>query len=583
VVNLSALETFFQEKRPFFLEGAGIFNFGQGAVGPGSVYRNLFYSRRIGRRPQLGAPEPFSDIPAASTILGAAKLTGRSGAGWSVGVLEALTQEEQARFRNPATQQNEAVIAEPLTNYFVGRAVKQSNSGQSRLGAIITAVNRDTKDARVSESLRSAALTGGLDWSHEWARRAWRFSGFLAGSHVRGSTSALVLTQQSAQRYYQRPDADHLSLDPDATSLTGFAAQAQLYKQSGRHWIGDVGVYAVSPGYEVNDLGFQSRADQIGVNGRIVYRQQQPGKRLRSYEFWSSFGYNTNFDWLPIGNVINGGVGAQLLNFSSFNISLGTSRGTNDDRLTRGGPSSRTTTNQQLFLSFNSDHRRKATFSVNGGAMKWESGGWYRQAGAALTIKPAPSWNLSIGPNLEASFDPGQYVTRVSDPLASATFGQRYVFAGIRTTTLGMETRLNVTFSPLVSLQLYAQPFLSRGDYGRLKELSRPGRFSFLHYDEVGSFSPQNGGGSFLVDPDGNGPAPAFTALNYDFNLRSLRGNAVLRWEWRPGSTVFFAWQQTRSDYALLGDFDFARDRRALFRAQPDNIFLIKVNYWLNP
>jgi hypothetical protein len=583
VVNLSALETFFQEKRPFFLEGAGIFNFGQGAVGPGSVYRNLFYSRRIGRRPQLGAPEPFSDVPDASTILGAAKLTGRPAAGWSVGVLEALTQEEQARFRNPVTRQSESAIAEPLTNYFAGRAIRQSRDGQSRLGGMITTVNRDTEDARVAQHLRSAGYTAGLDWSHEWARRAWRFSGFLAGSHVRGAPDAMLRTQQSAQRYYQRPDADHLSIDPAASTLSGFAAQAQIYKQSGRHWIGDLGVYAVSPGYEVNDLGFQSRADQMGLNGRIVYRQQQPGRRLRSYEFWSSFGYNTNFDWLPIGNSLNGGVWAQFLNFSSINVSLGTSQGTNDDRLTRGGPLSRTTTNKQLFLGYNSDHRRKTTFSLHGGAMIWQSGGWYRQAGASLTIKPAPNWNLSIGPNLEAALDPGQYVTRVADPLATATYGQRYVFAAIRTTTLGMETRLNVTFSPMLSLQLYAQPFLSSGDYGDLKELRRPGAFSFLPYHESGTITPQNGGASFLIDPDGSGPAPAFTAFNNDFNVRSLRGNAVLRWEWRPGSTVFFAWQQTRSDYALVGDFDFARDRRALFRAQPDNIFLIKVNYWLNP
>ncbi len=583
VVNLSALETFYQEKRPFFLEGAGIFNFGLGAVGPGSVYRNLFYSRRIGRRPQLGAPSSLSDIPDASTILGAAKLTGRPGSGWSIGVLEALTQKEEARFRYLTTQQDGSAIAEPLTNYFVGRAVKQSADGMTRFGGLITSVNRADDDPRVAQFLRSDAFTGGLDWSHEWARRAWRSSGYFAGSHVRGDARAISSTQLNPQRYYQRPDADHLELDTDATSLGGFAAQAQIFKQSGLHWIGDLGAYAVSPGYEVNDLGFQSRADQIGVNGRIVYRQQTPGKRLRNYEIWSSFGYNANFDRLPIGNTLDGGVWAQFLNFSSLGISTGTNLGTNDDRLTRGGPLSRTTTNQRVFLNYNSDYRKRTTYSLNVGGNQWESGGWYKQASAFLTLKPAPNWNVSVGPNLQRYFDPGQYVMAVNDPLASATFGRRYVFAGIRSTTLVMETRLNVTFSPELSLQFYAQPFISSGDYGSLKELRQPGTFSFNEYDRVGTVTEQNNGESFRVDPDGNGRAPAFHAPNNDFNLRSLRGNAVVRWEWRPGSTVFFAWQQTRSDSALRGNFDVGRDRRALFQAQPDNIFLLKINYWLNP
>ena len=581
VVNLSALETFFQEKRPFFLEGASIFNFGLGAVGPGSSYRNLFYSRRIGRRPQLGAPSPLADVPDASTILGAAKLTGRQN-GWSIGIMEALTQEETARYRMIDGIEDNTAIAEPLTNYLVGRAVKQSSDGMTRVGIIGTSVLRDADDDRVAQFLRSDAFTGGFDWSHEWSRRAWRFSGFAAASHVRGDESAIGATQRGAQRYYQRPDADHIELDPTATTLSGFAAQAQLFKQSGLHWTGDIGAYAVSPGYEVNDLGFQSRADVFGVNGRVMYNENRPGKYLRSYGLWSSFGYNTNFDWLPTGNTIDGGLYGTFLGFSSFNINTGVSFGTNDDRLTRGGPLSRTTTSTRLGVNFSSDPRKNYTLFGNLHGMRWESGGWYQQANALVTLKPAPNWNVSIGPNLQRVFDPGQYVMVVDDALATATFGKRYVFADIHTTTLAMETRLNITFSPVLSLQLYAQPFISSGDYGELKELKQAGTFSFNEFANTGTITQQTNG-KFLVDPDGSGPAPSFTAPNSDFNLRSLRGNAVLRWEWRPGSTVFFAWQQNRSDNAPIGDFDLTRDRRALFSAQPDNVFLVKVNYWINP
>ena len=582
VVNLSAFETFFQEKRPFFLEGAGIFNFGMGAVGPGSQYRNLFYSRRVGRRPQVGAPSQFSDMPDATTILGAAKLSGRPGAGWSVGVLEALTQEESARYRDATTQQTLTSVAEPMTNYFVGRAIRQSGDGMTRIGGIATAVNRTNGDARIADVLRADAYTAGLDFSHEWSQRSWRLSGFVAGSRVGGSANAIANTQRSAARYFQRPDADHLEFDAAATELTGYTAQAQIYKQSGLHWTGDLGLYAASPGYEVNDLGFQSRADQAGINGRVIYQENRPGKVIRNYNFWSSFGYNTNFDALPIGNTIDFGANTEFVNFHSIGINGGVSFGTNDDRLTRGGPLSRTTTAKRFGLDYSSNYRANTTYSANVFFMRWQSGGWYNQGSASLTLKPRPSWNVSIGPNVNTVFDPGQYLTAITDANATHTFGRRYVFADLRQTTVSLDTRLNVTFSPALSLQLFAQPFLSSAEFGVPKEFRKPGTFTFNDYRQVGSL--QDNGSSYRIDPDGNGPSAAFNIGKQDFNLRSLRGNAVLRWEWRPGSTVFFAWQQTREDYVDgLGDFDFTRDRRALFKTAPDNIFLVKLSYWLNP
>ena len=581
VVNLSAFETFFQEKRPFFLEGADIFSFGMGAVGPGSIYSNLFYSRRVGRAPQLGAPSPLADVPSSSSILGAAKLSGRPGSGWSVGMLEALTQKETAHFRSLTTGIDDDAVAEPLTNYFVGRALKQSATGATKIGGIAAAVNRLSDDARVDGSLRESAYTGGIDWSHEWAERTWRFSGFVAGSGVMGSEDAIASTQRSASRYYQRPDADHLELDPAATSLTGFAAQTQIFKQSGQHWIGDFALYAVSPGYEVNDLGFQSRADQLGLNGRFVYQENRPGKLLRSYSVYSVIGYNTNFDWLPIGNTLEGGTNLTFKGFESLNINLGTSFGTNDDRLTRGGPLSRTTTNRRISVNYNSNWRKNTTYWASIHFMNWESGGWYRSYNTSLTLKPAPSWNISLGPTLQRVFDPGQYIQGVNDPLATATFGRRYVFADLRQTTLSLDTRLNVTFSPMLSLQLYAQPFLSSAQLGEPKEFRKPGTFTFNDYRQTGTLEQH--GATYHIDPDGGGPAAPFDVDKQDFNLRSLRGNAVLRWQWRPGSAVYFAWQQTREDYAAFGDFDFSRERRELFRAQPDNIFLVKFSYWLNP
>jgi hypothetical protein len=445
----------------------------------------------------------------------------------------------------------------------------------------MTAVNRDADDARVSGALRSAGYTGGLDWSHEWARRAWRFSGFLAGSHVRGDPLAIAATQRSAQRYFQQPDADHLALNTNARSLSGFTGQVQIYKQSGLHWTGDLALYAVSPGYEVNDLGFQSRADQLGMNGRLVYQENRPGKILRNYGVASTVGYNTNFDAVPIGNSISLGAFGEFLNFHGFNVDVGGSLGTNDDRLTRGGPLGRNTTQRWFSLNYYSNYRRNTAYNASAFASRWQSGGWYVEGSAGLTLKPAPNWNIAFGPRLQRVFDPGQYLTDLADPLATTTFGRRYVFADLRQTTLALDTRLNVTFSPRLSLQMYAQPFLSGAAFGAPKEFKQPRTFTFTDYSVNGTVQERTD--DYLIDPDASGPAPSFTVDKSDFNLRSLRGNAVLRWEWRPGSTVFFAWQQMRQQVGDHGDFNFNRDRRALFRAAPDNVFLVKLSYWVNP
>src|SRR5262249_51921405 len=203
---------------------------------------------------------------------------------------------------------------------------------------------------------------------------------------------------------------DHLELDPNATSLSGVAAQTQIFKQSGLHWVGDFALYAASPGYEVNDLGFQSRADQLGLNGRLVYQENRPGKLFRNYNLSTVIGYNTNFDWLPIGNTLDGGASFTFKGFENLKLNVGTSFGTNDDRLTRGGPLSRTTTQRRLSLNYNSNYRKNTTYNGSYLQIDWESGGWYRDYNAGLTVKPAPSWNITVGPELSRVYDPGQYI-----------------------------------------------------------------------------------------------------------------------------------------------------------------------------
>ncbi|HEU4884115.1 MAG TPA: DUF5916 domain-containing protein, partial [Longimicrobium sp.] len=249
VVNLTAFETQFEERRPFFVEGSEIFRFG------GDGTNLAFYSRRIGRPPTLVPNVDAVDVPSTTRILGAMKLSGRTQGGWSIGVLDAVTRREEARFRLPGDTENQSLTAEPLTNFFVGRARRETRAGQTAIGGFVGAVNRDLDTDALNASLRSAAFSGGVDIFHQWAERNWTLTGFLAGSHVRGDQGAIISTQRLPYHYFARPDADHLQLDTSLTSLSGFAGAVRVARQMGRHWNVNGRLNTISPGYEVSDLG----------------------------------------------------------------------------------------------------------------------------------------------------------------------------------------------------------------------------------------------------------------------------------------------------------------------------------------
>jgi Domain of unknown function (DUF5916)/Carbohydrate family 9 binding domain-like len=583
-VNLSAFETQRGERRPFFLEGAEIFDFGRGSLSPGAPNRGVFYSRRIGRRPQLGAPTGAADVPEQATILGAAKLSGKT-AGWSLGTLAAVTQEERARWLAEDGGAHTSV-AEPMTGYFVGRAVREMREGQSSVGVIATAVRRRL-DEDAAASLRSSAYAGGVDFSHEWARRAWRLSGYAVASRIAGSPGAIAAAQTTSARYLQRPDTDHLGFDPERTSLSGYSALVQLSRQSGEHWRGDLALSATTPGYEINDLGFQQRADQRVAFGRLIYLENTPGRLFRSYRFDAVGWVMTNGAGERVGSNLFLGTEWRLSNYWRYVLNASYAFRNTHDRLTRGGPAALYPAEGRLYTELNTDSRKPV--SLSGGLYLRGSGeaGWERDLWLSLGLKPSSRWNVSIGPELNRQGVGAQYVATAADSLASATYGSRYVFARMDQTSLSLTTRLNWTFTPDLSLQVYAQPFITAADFGGYKELEAPGTFDFAVYGrDRGTVTPA--GDAFRIDPDGEGPAGAFTVGERfgqrDFNLRSLKGNAVLRWEWRPGSTLYLAWQQARADTELgTGTFRLGRDRAALFRTQPDNVFILKVSYWLNP
>jgi hypothetical protein len=602
VVNLTAFETRFQEKRPFFVEGAGIFSFGQGGGrggpgGGGGMMRmfgggggggggggptQLLYSRRIGDSPRGRVPHDaaYEEVPEATTILGAAKLTGQTANGWSIGLMEAVTGRETADYVDDLRQGHEAEVA-PLANFLVGRLRKDFRDGQSAIGVIGTAVNRDLSDENLALELRSSAYTGGLDFFHEWADRAWSLTGQLAGSRIAGEAEVISDAQRSSARYYQRPDAHHVELDPAATSLTGYTGSLELRRQAGLHWRGGAEFSFTSPGFEVNDLGYQRNADRRDAEVSLEYQENRPGDVLRRWEVSAEPRVSWNFNGDRLDTQLSIRSNFTFLNYWSSRLSYERQFESMDDRLTRGGPLAKKPSSHQISLNQTTDFSKPVSGMANVTRTWDEAGGSRTSYFASVGIKTSSTWELSLGPRLSINESVAQYVGDEEDPEATHTFGARYLFADLKQTTLSMDTRLNVTFSPNLSLELYAQPFIATGDYGTLKELAAPGTFNFNRFGiDIGEVTYDEDGDA-TIDPDGAGPAESFTVSNRDFNRVSLRGTGVVRWEWRPGSTLFFVWQQNRSKSNGYGDFDLARDVDELFAGDAHNVFMVKATYWI--
>jgi hypothetical protein len=589
-INLSAFETRFGERRPFFVEGAEILRFGEG----GGVNTNLFYSRRIGRNPQGPVPSTavYADVPGATTILGAVKLTGKPADGWSVGVLQAVTARERATYVDAHGAENRVPV-EPLSNYLVGRVRRDLDQGRTSYGLIGTAVNRQLDEPGLAARLRSAAYAGGVDVSRETAGREWHIAAEFTPSLVLGEPEAILRTQLSSARYFQRPDASHLELDPSATSLFGYAAKASLAKQTG-DWRGQLVATAIDPGFEVNDIGFQTQADRLDLSLNFGRDSNTPGPILQGFgvRFGPSLTWNYGRDRIGSDFGIFGG--GRFHNFSGFSGRLARNFSSWNDRLTRGGPVTHSPGGYSANISLNTDPRKSWTARINTGFFSDDAGASRRNLGANVSLLFSEIYRIQFGPSIGRNRPVAQYVTTRVDPTATHTYGHRYVFAPIEQTTFSLETRFNVTFTPNMTLEFYGEPFLASGRFGALKELAAPRTFDFLEYGtDVGTIS-RTSDGRFTIDPDGpGGPAPSFQVPDLNFNVRSLNGNAVMRWEWRPGSTLFLVWQQTRSDrltpfntdpaHREVGRFAFDRDARDLFAIRPDNVFMVKVNYWLNP
>lgn len=582
VINLSAFETFYKEKRPFFIEGNNITNFNLG-VGDGSVGNdNIFYSRRIGRRPQTDPDLKdgwSADPPAFTNILGAAKLTGKTKDGLSVGFIEAVTAEMSARIDTEGGRINQTV--EPLTNYLVGRVQKDINQGNTLIGGIFTSTNRDL-DPRLAAILHNGAYTGGIDFTQYFKKKAWMVSLSAAFSDVTGSKEAITSTQLSSARYYQRPGISYVRLDSSRTSLAGSGGKLSVMKLNGHLNIMGVVTWK-SPGFELNDIGYLRQADQILSVLWFGYNEWRPKGIYNRYNVnfdvfnmnnfggnWLTTGFETNLS-MTFKNLWNAWVygNATLPQLSTS--------------LLRGGPIMKYPGNSNFNLGLNTDFRKKFVLNLNAGtSFGYNKSNANYFANVSLDIKPAKYLLISLSPNVSYSTDQLQYVTTLefSDNSGPVTINQnRYIFATIDQKTIGASIRVNVNLTPDLTLQYWGQPFIASGRYYNYKYITNPMADKFTDRFHTYTTAEISDNGNEYDVYDTHGANPDYQIGYNNFNYKAFLSNLVIRWEYNPGSTVFLVWSQTRSGSDGTGRMDYFNNINYLFSYKPTNIFLVKFSY----
>lgn len=580
-VNLTAYETFFREKRPFFIEGNNITNFALG-IGDGGVGNdNLFYSRRIGRQPQRWPDLDDEDrwhakVPTNTTILGAAKLTGKTKDGLSLGFVEAITAEEKAEIDTVGGRIFETV--EPLTNYLVGRVQKDFNEGKTIVGGIFTSTNRDLNE-NLAESLHKSAYTGGLDFTQYFKDKSWMFNINSAFSLVQGTPEAIAKTQKSSTHYYQRPDKDYAKFNPARTSLAGSGGRMQIMKMDG-HWNFMSATLWKTPGFETNDLGYIREADQILSVLWFGYSEWEPKGIYRRFNINSDVFSVWNFggDHLVYGYEWNANMG--LKNF--WNIFTGgnlESSGRSTDML-RGGPMMKTPGAVRARLGFSSDNRKKIQFgyfmNYSHGFQKFSRDMYYQ---LEISYKPTDYLTLSMEPGLSNSFSELQYVTNNIDYNGE----HRYIFANIDRKTVSTSFRVNLNLSPNLTFQYWGQPFIATGQYHNYKYITNP--MAERYEDRYHAYTPDQirlNEDNYEIDENGDGNFSDYSFERKDFNVQEFLSNLVIRWEYNPGSSVYLVWSQTRSSFNDSGRLEFFDNLGDLFSTEeekPHNVFLVKFSY----
>jgi len=557
-MNLSAFETFYEEKRPFFLEGKNIFNFDFDDM-------DLFYSRRIGQSPSF-EPEltngEYMKYPDNTSILSAVKISGKSANGFSMGILQSITNKEMAKITDGINERKEAV--EPLTSFTVARLQKDFNAGNTVLGGIVTSVNRLDSDPKFN-FLNKNALTGGIDFLHQWHDKEFYLNAKVVGSNITGATEAISNLQKSSARYFQRPDADHLQYDATKTQLAGQGGSIQIGKGSKGLWRYYTSISWQSPGLELNDIGFMQVADQIKNVNEVSYFINQPKGIFRSLNafitqsnYWD---YSFNYLYSQFTPYFSG----QFLNKWKVNAHICYFPNSVDTRILRGGEAMKMPSKIHGAAGINSDYSKKAAFSVNA---------FYEQANHKSLKDYSIISSVTYHPFNILKFYLSLSYTNNQNELQYVDDTQNNKLGRIDQNTLSATFRVDYNITPLLSVQYYGSPYVSIGNFSNFKWVNNP---KAEQYDE--RFQLLNAvltTGNQYVTPEG------FSFSNPDFIYTQFRSNLVFRWEYLPGSKLYFVWSNEQTLYETTSMATSKEAFTSFGNATSKNIFLVKLNYWFS-
>jgi len=577
-ISLDGFQLFFNEQRPFFIENKNIFNykFSSPIIGGPFSSDNLFYSRRIGRSPQ-GSVETLSGkyvkSPKRTTILGAVKFSGKTDDGLSIGVLESITSSEYAEINNAGKVSE--VLVEPLTNYFVSRVQKDFNNKNTFIGGIITSTYRQIKEN--VNFLHRSALTGGVDFKHQWDSRTWYLGANLVVSHITGSKAAILNTQKSIRHLYQRVDAGHLTLDSNKTSLTGTGGDIRFGKAGEGNIKFETGVTWRSPGLELNDIGFMREADDIQNYLGATYSSLKPFGIFRTgsigYKHWLVWDYEGNFnyfDWdIEVNGTFNNNWGATFGFFSQPHIF--------SKSLLRGGPRLHLPNQHGVWWALSSDKRKKFYFDLDGWTKTGNEDSYnLLENGISVTYQPINQFSISISPRYITIDNRLQYTDQVT-----YKDEQRYITSILNQETFSTALRLNYTVNSNLSVQYYGEAFITIGKYSDFNYVINPlteKRNDQLKFYDKSQLSVDEANKKYLVDEDQNSIID-YTFTNPNFSFAQFRSNLVVRFEYNPGSEIFLVWSQGITDFSTPRSGLGNSFREQVFSKHPENTFLIKATY----
>ncbi|NLJ42428.1 MAG: carbohydrate binding family 9 domain-containing protein [Bacteroidales bacterium] len=572
VMNLTAFETFYEEKRPFFLEGLTIFDYK-------FDNQTLFYSRRIGHSPSRtvdAGSHTFVKNPDMTTILSAAKFSGTDSKGLSVGLIQSVTANEYARITDIYGNESKQIV-EPLTNYLVGRIQKGYNAGNTIIGGMFTSTNRFINDEEL-EFLPTDAFTGGIDLLHHWKDKKFFVNAKISGSYIKGSPESIKILQESPAHYFQRPGADYVGYDITRTNLSGLGGKIQVGKGSGGHWKYSAALSWLTPGFDLNDLGYMKSADEIENQNEIEYFITKPVSVFRTLSVSFEQRNSWTFNGTSLGSDGELGFKADFANQWKFEAEAAYHSSDIDTRLLRGGYDVRMPANTEIALGLQTDPSKKFIAHAEYQYMKGADNSataWTFLPG--ISVRPISILKLGINAEYEENMDELQYVATKN----TAESGKRYILGTINQKTLGLTFRVDLNLSPEFSIQYYGSPFISKGRYSELKKITNP---------EAGNYEDrfavyQNAlfvDGKYLL-PDYDGGFPVMLEIeNPDFNFHQFRSNLVAKWEYRLGSFIYLVWSGERTGNNIFSNASFGDSYRYLRKVYPNNIFLIKLNYWFS-